>query len=215
MTTRGGDPIGATTRLSYAPYFDNTDGRGINLGVGGYYQHTDYQHIVDFSSIPEIKERANSVLVDTGSIANSDAVLVNTAEIRAIYDSFSMGGEYYHTNLTRFGASDLDFSGAYASFSYFFTGEHKEYDMKTGTFHTSHIVHSYGAWEAAARYSYLNLDDQNIVGGLEKDTTFALYWLPRAQIKTGITYIFADATPSSNGLNRHMNIIGLLLEAAF
>ena len=100
--------------------------------------------------------------------------------------------------------------------SYFLTGETRIYDYLNGAFlGITKVLHSYGAWEVAFRFSNVDLNSQNILGGEENDATAALNWYPVQRVKLGAEYIYANATPSSNGLNRHVNIVGLMLQARF
>ena len=85
------------------------------------------------------------------------------------------------------GNSTVVLPGAYAQVGYFLTGEHRPYDRKAGTIDRIKPFHGFapwdndsaagrGAWEVAARWSYLDLNDTNIRGGTVSDLTARLNW---------------------------------------
>jgi phosphate-selective porin OprO/OprP len=99
---------------------------------------------------------------------------------------------------------DVFFHGAYAYVSYFLTGEHIPYERKSGTigrvvpFENFFLVercqggtgHGCGAWQVAFRYSYLDLTDADIAGGVGHAGTAALnwYWTPFSKLQTNVIY---------------------------
>jgi phosphate-selective porin OprO/OprP len=99
------------------------------------------------------------------------------------------------------GQPDVDFWGAYAQVSYFLTGEHQVYELAEGKFgrvkpkaNFNPAKGGWGAWEIAARYSYLDLDDRDIDGGKIWDVTAGLNWylFPNARIM--LNYIHSDVS---------------------
>ena len=82
------------------------------------------------------------------------------------------------------------FGGAYGYVSYILTGEHIGWDRKTGQlgrvkpFENFFIVNTcgdgcaagWGAWGVCARYSFCDLTDQDIAGGVSNETTLGLNW---------------------------------------
>ena len=121
-----------------------------------------------------------------------------------VHGPFSLQGEYVHNFVQgrsrRFG--DPDFWVASIQASYFLTGEHRPYKTSAGVFDRVRPLDpvgkdgGIGAWELAARYSYLNLNDDNIRGGRLRDFTFGLNWYLNASVRTMWNYIYAD---QSNG----------------
>ncbi|EKD77985.1 MAG: phosphate-selective porin O and P [uncultured bacterium] len=90
------------------------------------------------------------------------------------------------------------------------------YDYLNGDFRgISKIRNTYGAWEVALRYSGIDLNDHDIHGGKENDAAIALNWYPFSAIKFGVNYIRANAAPSQNGVDRIVNIVGLMMQARF
>jgi phosphate-selective porin OprO/OprP len=97
------------------------------------------------------------------------------------------------------GQANVDFWGVYAQVSFFLTGEHRPYEPDYGRFgrvrpkaNIDPAEGGFGAFEVAARYSYLDLDDRNVQGGRLSDVTLGLNWylFPNARIM--LNYIHAD-----------------------
>lgn len=214
VTVTGPDPVGVNGRLTYSPIHDER--KVLHFGLGAYYRQANRAtNVVRFRSIPELRGRTSVYLADTGNIANSRDYYVGSAEFAAIRGSFYAEAEYYRADVNRISEPDLGFNGYYMTAGYFLTGESRLYDFTNGYLKSiSQIRNRYGAWEIAMRYSNLDLNDKNIIGGKERDVTAALNWYPVQRIKLGFNYIHANATPSGNGVNRQMNIYGLLLQVA-
>lgn len=49
-----------------------------------------------------------------------------------------------------------------------------------------------GAWELAARYSYLSLDDEDVDGGELHDVTGALNGYPTVNLRFALNYVFSQ-----------------------
>ena len=214
----GSAPIGFNGRVTYAPIHDPR--RVLHFGLGNYYRQTILSRYAQFRSTPEMLSAnniADGCLVNTGVINNSNEYDVSNAEVAIVAGSFSVESEYFYDRVNRTGNNPtLTFGGGYIAASYFLTGENRVYDFLLGDFNNiSRIRHGYGAWEMAARLSEVNLDSQNIIGGKEDNATVALDYYPIQRIKLALNYVYADATPSGNRLNRHSNIIGVMLQALF
>ena len=73
----------------------------------------------------------------------------------------------------------------------------------TGAFDRIRPLHNYGkeggtgAWELAARLSYLNLNDDGVEGGRLRDLTLGVNWYLNPSVRTMWNYILAD--PSEGG----------------
>lgn len=95
--------------------------------------------------------------------------------------------------------SDLHFWGGYAYVAYFLTGEHMPWERDSGTlgrpkpFENFFMVDrctgghggGWGAWQIAARYSYADFSNNDILGGVGNSVTLGLnwYWNPNARVQ--------------------------------
>ena len=83
--------------------------------------------------------------------------------------------------------------------SYFLTGEHRAYKKSRGVFSRVTPNNSFnpskgkwGAFEVAARYSYLDLNDGAVNGGEQQDVTVGLNWHLYSNVKLMANYVHAD-----------------------
>jgi len=216
IAVSGGAPVGVSARLGVAPI--HTQRELLHLGLASYGRQAIDSRYTQFRTYPEMLSNNDiSVsLVDTGSINHSRKYMVSSAEIVNVTGPFALAADYYVTSVDRRAGRDLTFDGYYAAASYFLTGEHAVYDYLNGDFRgISKIRNTYGAWEVALRYSGIDLNDHDIHGGKENDAAIALNWYPFSAIKFGVNYIRANAAPSQNGVDRIVNIVGLMMQARF
>lgn len=201
-------------RLSSSPWYDEASGgRGYwHWGVAGMFAKADgdatgadnNQNEGRFRVRPEA--RSNTRWLDTGRINGADWY-----EIVALESMFNVGplqitGEYQHTFMQRDGFSDVQFHGGYLFASYMLTGEHIPYDRKTGTigrlkpFENFFLVDKcdgcrgtgWGAWGVAARYSYLDVSDVDVLGGVGQSASLALNWYWTAYSKVQFNLIYGN-----------------------
>ena len=144
-------------------------------------------------------------LVDTGSFGAESGEFVG-AEMALVHGPFSLQGEYVHSFIDGNDPSvgNPNFWAASIQASYFLTGEHRPYDRSAGTFgrvrprcNFSKDGSGRGAWELAARLSYLSLNDDNIDGGRLADLTLGVNWYLNPSVRTMWNYVLAD--PSDGG----------------
>ena len=117
------------------------------------------------------------------------------------------------------------FWGTYGEVSYILTGEHRGYDKRLGTYDRIKVKNNagwspngpcgWGAWQVAYRYSYLDLNDTGIQGGVLQQHTFGLNWYlnDNAKIQFNYTNIYRDVTaPAVAGT---VNGFGVLVQYYF
>ena len=200
-----------TMRSTFLPWYDEaTEGRGL-LHTGVAYS---YRALGDQTA--RLRGRPESHLapyvIDTGTINASDMQLLG-AELAFVYGPFSFQSEYYGATVDEIGADDLSFNGCYAYFSYFLTGENRQYSRKQGTFtrtvpfenffrvrdQDGRVQMGKGAWELAYRYSYVDLDDGQIQGGRVGDHTFGINW--HLTPYTRVMWNYINSTTDRAGVN--------------
>ena len=157
---------------------------------------------------PELTTDDNSLrLISTGAINTSTAWnygVEGAAEWRSVYTQAGYFG--YGMNQLAAGAPTLDFDGWYAQATWIITGESRPYNTANGSFSNPkpRIPFSIdgwgpGAWELAARYSDLNLNDHagalgtalpagGIRGGDQRIFTAEINWYPNSVLKFGLQY---------------------------
>ena len=121
-------------------------------------------------------------------------------------------------------AQDYMFSGGYVQMAYTLTGENRAYDKRLGRLNTFYfgregtynnawfvrddngaISWNTGAWEIAARYSYVNLNDgvgaDRIQGGVMNGLTLGLNWYLNVNLKFQFDYVYDQRADLPAGVN--------------
>lgn len=128
-------------------------------------------------------------LVDTGTIAAAGALVAGT-EVAWVQGPFSAQAEYLHSWVTEAAGQTPEFDGVYACASWFLTGESRPYIPSQGQF--GRVVPArnftgrsggWGAWELAARYSFVNLNSEGIQGGRLSLGMLGLNWYLHPNVK--------------------------------
>ncbi|MEM7024853.1 MAG: porin, partial [Pseudomonadota bacterium] len=150
--------------------------------------------------------------VDTGSIENADNDVFWGGEAALVAGRFSAQAEAANTWLQRSDGGDADsLWGAYGSVSYFLTDAKRNYSAGSGTFGRVSVdnpIHEggMGAWEIAARYDYISLNDggAEIRGGKQGTTIVGVNWYlnnyVRMMLDGAWTRVF-DANPRDTSGN--------------
>jgi phosphate-selective porin OprO/OprP len=119
--------------------------------------------------------------VDTGELVDVNDYTIGGAEFAMQYDALSWQSEYQWTEVARNTARDLKFDGWYSQIAYTLTGEARPYRTDRGVFEGIRPARNFdrtgwGAWEVAFRLSEIDLNNQDIEGGKERDATLGLNW---------------------------------------
>ncbi len=189
------DAGGISGRLTYS-LFSIVD-ISMHLGTSASYRVPDGGE-VQLDPDPEIHLlNDHSPLVNTGTIENVRSQTVLGLEAAAVFGAFSWQGEYMVANLNREnGNPDVGFDGYYTFVSWFPTGESRSYNPKKGKFGSAKPLHDFdlktggsGAWEIAARYSEIDLNDGPISGGKEQNTTLGVNWYINPNVRMMANYV--------------------------
>jgi len=168
---------------------------------------------------PELNvDDQNIRLIDTGSI-DASKVWEWGAEAAGNWRSLYAQGGYFGFAVTRrdSGLPNPSFGGWYVQASWVLTGESKAYVPSTGSFTVPKPNEPFslgkpgpGAWELAARYSDLDLNDGagtaglptplgGIRGGEQKIWTVGVNWYPNSAIRFVLDYQHTDVSRLSGG----------------
>ncbi len=197
----GGRDYNVTARMTWLPIYENDGEQLLHLGVG--YTHQNYEEN-SFRIRARPESHMSPRIVDTGVFPAEYGDIFGT-EAAYVDGPFSLQGEYVHAfynSKSRF-FGDPDFWAASLQASYFLTGEHRPYKKSSGTFDRVRPLENYskdggkGAWELAARFSYLSLNDHRIHGGRLRDLTLGVNWYWNPNLRMMWNYVFAD--PSDGG----------------
>ncbi len=193
---KAGAELGLALRVTGLPWYEDKGKRLAHLGVSYSYQNQPRDEI-RFRQRPEAHLAPRYVDTGTFDAKNNNRVGVEAA---LVYDRFSVQGELIGDFVKRkaSGVNNPNFGGAYLYGSYFLTDDHRPYKTSSGAFDKVKPKNplfngngGMGAWEVAARYSYLDLDDEGISGGTLNDFTFGLNWYLTTNYRVSFNYVRA------------------------
>ena len=202
-----------TSRVSYLPWYEDEGKYLMHLGVAGSIRDpnngaTRYRTRGSLRNGPGA---LNPVLANTGSFLSTEADFGGLEWVMQM-DSLLLQTEYtcaWNRNSVGNGTSapagaqlgTVFVYGWYAEALYFLTGEHRDYEKKSGAFGRV-IPHDNlgskcgcGAWQVGARYRTANLSDSGMDGGRAQDVTLGLNWFlnPNMKIQSNYVYTMRDA----------------------
>ncbi|MCC6491863.1 MAG: porin [Pirellulales bacterium] len=222
--------VSAAGRLTHLLYYDEAaEGRYL-VHVGGHYNYSRITSSFDAPfyqarAIPEffvgdpagggLTATGTPFFVDTGRIP-SDQFHFFGLQLGGQYGPSHVQAEYMGTQVDQLGNRTVYYDGAYVQGGYFLTGEHRTYNRMVGVFDRVTPYEDFfglgrnggfcgwGAWEATARYSYVDLRDPNAAPlgfaagpppspnpGRVDDVTFGMNWYWNAHSKLQFNYIHA------------------------
>ena len=189
-----GRDYNVTTRITGVPWYEDQGRKLLHLGLA--YSHQNYEDdMVRFRERPESHQAPR--FVDTMNFPAEYGDFLG-GEIAFVYGPFSLQGEYIQAWVESRRGPDPAFWGTSVQAGYVLTGEHRSYNLKNAAFAEIKPRRPYGndggwgAWEVAARYSHLDLNNANIKGGELRDLTFGLNWYLNNNMRIMWNYVRAD-----------------------
>jgi phosphate-selective porin OprO/OprP len=182
----------------------------IHLGAGLDYVD-DADNLVYFGHRPEVHE--GPITSASNVFVGADDYTRFNLEGAAVLGAASLQTELFYTRVEDVGQ---DYYGAYVSASYFLTGEHRGYNPQLGAFDRVTPLENFwivntpegrcigsGAWEIAARWSYVDLADGATglvfpgpfdLAGEENNFTLGVnwYWNPHARMMCNYIHVWED-----------------------
>lgn len=183
-----GDGLAVSTRWTALPFVDDASGRLLHLGIG-YALGNPSNNIVEYQAEPgffvadptSMDDGPVPPFVDTGEIPARLFQLLNF-EFAVACGPFRCQSETRFAFVDQIGGPGLGFSGSYFQVGLILTGERPDYDKKRAVFHRVvpnkpfDFPSGGGAWELAAGWSVIDLNDRNIRGGRMYAPTVGLNW---------------------------------------
>jgi phosphate-selective porin OprO and OprP len=244
-----GQQFGAVGRATYQVLQNDDYSLHIGADVEGLIKPPSIngiRSITSFSDRPELRIDTTQIL-NTGTIGTVANPVTNAsvygAELAGGFGSFFSQAEYYHYNVARQGAPDLDFDGGYIEGSYTITGEHRKYIPGTGAYSGISPAHPFsianggmGAWELAARYSVIDLNDLftpgvttttngvAVAGGHQEVMTFGVNWYVNNNIRFMLDYLHgfvdkksgsASTAPLGTGIGGNFDALAVRTQIAW
>ena len=167
-------------------------------------------NVLTLSDQPELRIDPTTLL-NTGVIGTSlhpvTSGYVLDFETAATFRNFFWQGEYYLYQVDRQGLANDNFNGGYGELSWTLMGEHHAYNNQAASYFRISPRHPFspkngewGAWELAARISYVDLNSNfnsgtalsakspAVEGGIQRGYTFGVNWYPNALIRFMLDY---------------------------
>ncbi len=215
------DDWNATARITGLPWYEEDGRRLVHLGLSYTHQFRDDDDTtVRFRQRPE-SHITDARIVNTGRFGADDVDIV-TPELALVYGPFSLQGEYFYTWTDSDEADDPEFDGYYVFGSWFITGEHRRYSTSSGAFSrvkpktNFHPTEpGWGAWEVAARYSSIDLNDKEIDGGEADNITLGLNWYLNPNVRMMFNYVYSDLEDRAGVDDDDLNIFQTRLQIDF
>jgi phosphate-selective porin OprO/OprP len=191
-------------RVTGLPIYDEEKNRLVHLGVSVIQRFADDGE-GGFSLRPEI--HLAKKYLDTGDFTTDGATLI-AAELAAVAGPFSVQAEWKSGWIDRRDGENWEASSAYVEASYFLTGESRNYKTASGIFGRvtpfrpfNPATGDWGAWQIAARYSWIDLQDSGTNGGEERNVTAALSWHLFSNVRLQFNYVYADVDDTGDKLS--------------
>jgi phosphate-selective porin OprO and OprP len=213
------DRVQISARGTKAHFWE--DHKLVQLGFSGNFQD-DHGSGIEFSTAPESKSRNKTdMLLNTTKgkkliLANSHYVL--GLELLGQNGPFTAQAEGFMTRVNRNKLqSNLNpkFKSYYANINYVLTGESREFKNSSGTLGRVMPDRESGAWEISGRYSFLNLNDKDIVGGSDRSIGMAFTWYANYNIAVTGEYMKHHAKKSTTLEKLNFDSIGARLQLVF
>lgn len=236
--------LSGNARISATPYYDHCcDGRNyFHWALSGMVARPDgadgpqdiNQNQGRFRT--RVEARSSSRWLDTGRISGADWYEIVGVEAIFNRGPLQITAEYFNTWVQRddspaTAGPDLHFQGGYIYAAYFLTGEHMPINRKMGILNRAKPFRNFtwgrstgsddpcgwGAWQIAARYSYLDLTNRDILGGVGHNTTLGLnwYWSPYSKIQANLVFSDIHGRNVAGQRNGNAWILGLRWMADF
>ena len=191
------EDFGTGHRFVFAPIAEKT--KVLAFGGSAVYRKFDGASAFALRARPEA-HTAGPSLVNTGvMLGTSEHALMYNFEVTGVAGRFHGQAEYTAVRIWReSGATELDFSGFYVQAGVFLTGESRNYNQKSGKYlRVIPANAALGAWEVAARFSQIDLANQDVRGGVQRNVTVGLNWWANPNVMFRFNYVYGNVEPNS------------------
>mgnify|MGYP000860340885 CR=1 FL=1 len=194
------EEFAVTARLTGLPYATEKGREYLHLGYS-----TSYRGVGDTGYRARARPESSIApfVVDTKNL-DADTAYLHGLETILTLNRFSLQGEWMLSTVDldatdKAPSSDADFTAYYLGASYFLTGEYRPYvrkDALPGRVIPNRNVTkgslSGGAWEIAARYSAIDLNDGTVTGGEMDSVALGLNWYLNPNTRLMWNYAMSD-----------------------
>ncbi len=198
------EQVNFATRLNWSPI--RTDESTLLIGASGTLQKPTFVGAPDDAgdrSVSSVKfnSRPETNVSDTkfiyAKIKDVEKFSTFGGEVAYVNKRFMAQGEYMTAAIDRYASSDptdnresISYSGGYGFVSFFLTDDTHAYDHKDAEFARVTPNSAKGAWEVAARYSTVDLNDADAdeQNGGSTSITLGVNYYPNPNVKLMLNY---------------------------
>ncbi|MCG5531970.1 porin [Halorhodospira sp. 9621] len=207
---RGNQPQGYAIRGVYAPFLTasrHNEAPRLHLGASLVYEDQDDPLDIGFSDRPELRDGDGGSQRLIGTTVE-DVTDTTKLGLEAAYISgpLSAEAEYLTVSMNRDNGDEPTFSGWHVQGSYVLTGESRTYS--TGGFGGVTPSGSGGAWELAARYSHMDLNDSGFAGGEQNNLTLGINYYASSNLRLMGNVVFADVKDRNGEPDESPTLVG-------
>lgn len=165
----------------------------LHLGVAGSLRRPQFDSgMLRFRTRNEYHVN-NYKFVDTDNISGVERYNLVDGEFAYVNRRLRLQSECTAVNVRRDAYhEDLAFNGAYVSASVFLTADTHPYEWQSAEFGRVVPKSARGAWELAARYSTVDMNDHDVLGGKSSATTLGVNWYANANIRVYADLVFVN-----------------------
>jgi len=203
------EQVNFATRLNWTPI--QTDESTLLIGGSGTLQRPTFVgernddgersvSSVKFNSRPETNVSDTKFVY--AKIKDVDKFTTFGGEVAYVNKRFMAQGEYMAANIDRYEDKEsISYSGGYGFVSFFLTDDQRQYDHKDAEFARVTPRSKSGAWEVAARYSTVDLNDTDAgeENGASKSFTLGVNYYPNPNVKLMLNYGHVDNDEFATG----------------
>jgi phosphate-selective porin OprO/OprP len=206
---------GYLARFAVLPLSGDSYGLHVGMSITGVTDPADTDPGPGVAQSLRLRERPElrvdgQRFVDTGALP-ADGLTAYGVELGAFWNSLYVAGEAFQIDVSRTdGLPDPNFSGWYVQGGYALTGERRRWNAANGGFQGLRpnapfnlADGQWGAWEVTARYSVLDLNDNEgfpglaapiggVRGGEQAITTIGLNWHPNSVVRFLLDYQWVE-----------------------
>ncbi len=191
-----------TSRVTGLPYLSEDGKRWVHLGASWSHEKTSGS-TVTFNAARDTE--IFSTILTTGAITSKRFDIVGL-EGAVNWNQFGVQGEYVTANVDQGATADANLNAFYVQGTWYITGENRRYKKSVGAIGRFKPIESFswekdwrqgkgiGAWQLAVRYAELDLNDQGVTGGEQKNTTVGLNWELNRMTRVMYNYVHSDFT---------------------